>query len=72
MMMKISIESEGDLELGIKTMLRLAVLDGKKTVMLCFPSQGLCQIFFENVLETFELLDIKDPVNIDAILVMPE
>lgn len=71
-MMKMMIESEGDLELGIKTMLRLAVLDGKKTVMLCFPSKDMCHIFFENLLYTFESLDIKEPVNIDAILVLPE
>ena len=71
-MMKMMIESEGDLELGIKTMLRLAVLDGKKTVMLCFPSKDMCNIFFENLLYTFESLDIKEPVNIDAILVLPE
>ena len=71
-MMKMKIESEGDIELGIKTMLRLAVLDGKKTIMLCFPSQFMCQVFFNNVLDTFENLNITEPVNIDAILVMPE
>lgn len=71
-MMKMKIESEGDIELGIKTMLRLAVLDGKKTIMLCFPSQFMCQVFFNNVLDTFESLNITEPVNIDAILVMPE
>lgn len=70
--MKMKIESEGDIELGIKTMLRLAVLDGKKTIMLCFPSQFMCQVFFNNVLDTFESLNITEPVNIDAILVMPE
>ena len=70
--MKMKIESEGDIELGIKTMLRLAVLDGKKTIMLCFPSQFMCQVFFNNVLDTFENLNITEPVNIDAILVMPE
>jgi len=66
------IESEGDLEAGIKTMLSLAMLDGKKTIMLCFPSRGLCSIFFENLINTFEFLGIEDPVNIDAILVLPE
>ena len=71
-MMKMKIESEGDIELGIKTMLRLAVLDGKKTIMLCFHSQFMCQVFFNNVLDTFESLNITEPVNIDAILVMPE
>ena len=71
-MMKMTIESEGDIEIGIKTMLRLAVLDGKKTIMLCFPSQFMCKIFFNNVLETFEALNIEEPVNINAILVIPE
>jgi hypothetical protein len=67
-----TIESEGDIEIGIKTMLRLAVLDGKKTIMLCFPSQFMCKIFLNNVLDTFESLNIEEPVNIDAILVIPE
>jgi hypothetical protein len=70
--MKMTIESEGDIEIGIKTMLRLAVLDGKKTIMLCFPSQFMCKIFLNNVLDTFESLNIEEPVNIDAILVIPE
>ena len=72
MMMKIRIESEGDLELGIKTMLHLATLDGRKTIIICFPSKAMCNIFFENLLHTFELLDLQEPVNIDAILVLPE
>lgn len=71
-MMKMAIASEGDLEKGIKTMLRLAALDGRKTVMIAFPSQAMCDIFFQNLLYTFESLDIQEPVNIDAILVLPE
>jgi len=71
-MMKMKISCERELELGIKTMLKLAAMDGRKTVMIVFPSQGMCDIFFRNLLDTFETLDIQEPVNIDAILVLPE
>ncbi len=71
-MMRMAIKSEGDLELGIKTMLKLAAMDGRKTIMIAFPSQGMCDIFFTNLLHTFEYMNIQDPVNIDAILVLPE
>ena len=66
------ISCEGDLEFGIKTMLKLAVMDGKKTILIAFPSKGMCDIFFDNLLYAFEYMNIKEPVNIDAILVMPE
>tara|TARA_R100000234_G_scaffold30832_1_gene18104 strand:- start:1378 stop:1584 length:207 start_codon:yes stop_codon:yes gene_type:complete len=66
------INSEGDLELGIKTMLKLAAMDGRKTIMISFPSKTMCDIFFENLLYTFEYMNIQEPVNIDAILVLPE
>tara|TARA_Y100000593_G_C4173788_1_gene268411 strand:+ start:494 stop:700 length:207 start_codon:yes stop_codon:yes gene_type:complete len=67
-----AINCEGDLEMGIKAFLRLAILDGKKTVLVKFPSHEMCSIFFANLLYTFEMLDIQDPVNIDAILVVPD
>ena len=71
-MMKMAIKSEGDLERGLKTMLKLAAIDGRKTILIAFPSQGMCDIFFTNLLHEFESMNITDPVNIDAILVLPE
>ena len=67
-----AIKSEGDLERGLKTMLKLAAIDGRKTILIAFPSQGMCDIFFTNLLHEFESMNITDPVNIDAILVLPE
>ena len=71
-MMKMAIKSVGDLERGLKTMLKLAAIDGRKTILIAFPSQGMCDIFFTNLLHEFESMNITDPVNIDAILVLPE
>ena len=71
-MMKMAIKSEGDLERGLKTMLKLAAIDCRKTILIAFPSQGMCDIFFTNLLHEFESMNITDPVNIDAILVLPE
>ena len=71
-MMTMKIRCEGDIENGIKSFLRLAVLDGKKTVVMYFPSEELCKIFFNNLMETFEQVGITEPVNIDAVLVLPE
>jgi len=71
-MMTMMIANEGDMEQGIKQFLRLSVLDGKKTVVMFFPSETMANIFFTNLLDTFELVGIEGPVNIDTVLVMPE
>ena len=67
-----SVNCEGDLEQGIKLMLKLAAMEGTKTIVIHFPSQDMCDIFFINLLETFNRLDVAEPVNINAILVLPE
>jgi hypothetical protein len=70
--MHIFIESEGDIQLGIKHCVELSRIRGKKFVTLVFPSELLYKVFIDDLVLEFEQDDdLPDTVDIEANIVLP-
>ena len=69
---KFIIESEGDMELGIKTLIELANIEGVKKVFINFPSNFMMEIFVNNMLNAFSNKNVPKPVNIEAVFTITE
>ena len=71
--MQLYIDSEGDIEEGIKTMCNLAQLDGIKFITLAFSSDIMYRVFMENLGDEFNSrLDIPPNVGIKANVILPK
>jgi len=70
--MHIFIESEGDIQLGVKHCGELAKMKGKKFITLVFPSELLYKVFMDDLVLEFEQ-DNKLPSNVDieANIILP-
>jgi len=71
-MTNLYIDSEGDIEHGIKCCTDLMKMRGRKFVTLAFPSKLMYSVFMENLHSRMMLgEDIPDNVDIVATVVLP-
>jgi hypothetical protein len=72
-MTKLGIDSEGDIEHGIRHCLELAELSGKKYITLAFPSAEMYTIFVSNLHRELSLNSFDgEDMEIEALIILPE
>jgi hypothetical protein len=70
--MHIFIESEGDIQLGVKHCSELAKMRGKKFITLVFPSELLYKVFMNDLVLEFEQdNNLPGNVDIEANIILP-
>ena len=66
------IESEGDIQIGVKHCIDLSKIEGKKFITLAFPSEFMYKVFMDDLIHEFgEDDDLPDTVDIDAKIILP-
>ena len=70
--MKLLIENEGDMELGVKYATSLALKKEKNLLTYHFPSQDLLSIFVNNLVLSYVKNEVPEQPNLFLELVCPE
>ena len=70
--MKLLIENEGDMELGVKYATSLALKRERNLLTCHFPSSNLMQVFINNLLTSYIDNDVPSKPNLFIELVCPD
>lgn len=67
------VASEGDLEINLKYVTKLALAPGdKKTLSISFPSTSMMNIFMSNLFRSFIVNRVPTNNNLDIVLNIPD
>ena len=70
--MKVMIENEGDMEMGVKYATSLALGDEPNLITCHFPSRYMMQLFVISLLESYEENDVPIEPSLGLELVYPD